>query len=452
MADITIDQVVAKDLHLEDLTTIDLQGSGVWDKMLRNMRVQLNDQFEKNRITGPTYGQVYAATYESTLQAAITLLLAKERQALEIKQLELQNQLTQAQIDQIHDQMQKTPYELAQLQAGTDQILAQTEDIKVKTDQDKYTLTELMPLQKASGELENAGRKISNDTAQYNLATTLPLQTAGLQVENETREYNLGTVLPSQVAQTEASTDQVKAQTELTGTQEDQIKAEMQKIPYEVDVLKSQVDESKIKVQQEQYNLDNLMPAQLGQLNAQTAGVVKETDLKDYQLVNLYPAQLAGTQAQTENVQQETALKEYQVQFLYPAQLEQANKQIELTEAQVAVQNKQLDLLQEQVSQAKAQTNYYAQKVITEKAQTDATVIGDGSVIDVQVELMNAQKDGYKRNAEQQAAQIMSNTWNVRRQTDEDTSANSTNLLDDATVGKTIQTLLSGVGVIVNPT
>ena len=113
--------------------------------------------------------------------------------------------------------------------------------------------------------------------------------------------------------------------------------------------------------------------------------------------------------------------------------------------------NKQLDLLQEQVSQAKAQTNYYAQKVITEKAQTDATVIGNGSVIDVQVELMNAQKDGYKRNAEQHAAQIMSNTWNVRRQTDEDTSANSTNLLDDATVGKAIQKLLAGIDVTVSP-
>ena len=409
MADITIDQVVAKDLHLEDLTTIDLQGSGLWDKMLRNMRVQLDNQFEKNRITGPTYGQVYAATYESTLQAAITLLLAKERQALEIKQLELQNQLTQAQIDQIHDQMQKTPYEI-------EQIKAQTEGIKTETAQ-----------------------------TQYNIDHILPLQATGLELENQTREYNLNTVLPTQVAQTEA-------QTSLTKSQEEQIRAEMQKVPYEIEVLQSQVDESKIKVLQEQYNLDNLMPAQLGQINAQTAGVVKETELKDYQLVNLYPAQLAGTLAQTENVQQDTALKEYQVQFLYPAQLAQANKQLELTEAQIAVQNKQLDLLQEQVNQAKAQTDYYAQKVVTEKAQTDASVIGDGSVIDVQVDLMNAQKDGYKRNAEQQAAQIMSNTWNVRRQTDEDTQANSTNLLDDATVGKTIQTLLSGVGVIVNPT
>lgn len=271
MANVTIDQVVANDLHIEDLTTLELQGSGVWDKLLRNMRVQLNEQFEKNRITGPTYGQVYAATYEATLQAAISFLLAKERQALEFKQLELQNDLTQAQIDQIHDQMQKTPYEIAQIEA-------------------------------------------------------------------------------------------------------------------------------------------------------QTANVQKDTELKDYQLSTLYPAQL-----------------------------EQTNKQIELLQAQVEVQKEQLELVREQVEQAKAQTDYYAQKTITEKAQTDSSVIGDNSVIDIQIDLMGAQKEGYQRNAEQQAAQILSNTWNVRRQTDEDTSANTTNLLDDATVGKTIQKLLAGVDVNVTP-
>ncbi|HBT8924341.1 TPA: hypothetical protein MCM00_003228 [Klebsiella pneumoniae] len=271
MTNITIDTVVAPDLDITDLTTIDLKGTGVWDKLLQTMRVQLDEQFHKNRITGPSYGQVYAATYDSTLQAAISFLLAKERQALEFKQLELQSDLTQAQIDQIHDQMQKTPYEIEQIQA-------------------------------------------------------------------------------------------------------------------------------------------------------QTANIAKDTELKDYQLT-----------------------------ALYPAQLEQANKQIELLEAQIDVQKEQLALLREQVEQAKAQTDYYAQKTITEKAQTDSSVIGSGSVIDVQVELMNAQKDGYKRNAEQQAAQIMSNTWNVRRQTDEDTSANTTNLLDDATVGKAIQKLLAGIDVTVSP-
>lgn len=258
MATIEIDQVIVPGgLNIEDLTKVDLKGDGVWDKMLQQMKLLLNEQFEKGRITGPAYAEAFHQLYDTTLQSAISFLLSKERQALEIIGLGLQNQLVQAQIKQV--------------------------------------------------------------------------------------------------------------------------------------------------------------------------------------------------EAQVLNTEADTKLKEYQFQFLYPAQLEQANKQLELMDAQISVQLKQLDLLQQQVEQAEAQADYYRQKVITEKAQTDRTVIGDGSVIDTQVDLMNAQKDGYQRNAEQQAAQIITNTWNVRRQTDEDTQANSLNLLNDETVGKTVQKLLNGIAVPVTP-
>lgn len=258
MADIIIDQVIVPNgLNIEDLTKVDLKGDGVWDKMLQNMKLLLSEQFEKGRITGPAYAEAYHQLYDTTLQSAITFLLAKERQALELLGLGLQNQLVQAQIKQV--------------------------------------------------------------------------------------------------------------------------------------------------------------------------------------------------EAQVENTEADTKLKEYQYQYLYPAQLQQANKQLELTDAQIQVQLKQLDLLQQQVEQAEAQADYYRQKVITEKAQVDRTVIGDGSVIDTQIDLMNAQKDGYQRNAEQQAAQLLTNTWNVRRQTDEDTQANTTNLLDDKTIGLAIQKLLTGIAVPVTP-
>lgn len=253
MAQISIDQVVAGEIDINDLTEVKLNGTGVWDKLLQNMNVLLEDQFDKGRITGPAFAQTYATVYDTTLQAAISILFSKERQALEITGLQLQNQLTTQQI--------------------------------------------------------------------------------------------------------------------------------------------------------------------------------------------------AQAVAQTANIEMDTKLKEYQFEYLYPAQLEQANKQLELLAAQVDVQVKQLDLLQEQINQAKAQSAYYDQKTITEKAQVDASVFGAGSVIDVQVNLMNAQKDGYARNAEQQAAQIAANTWNVRRQTDEDTSANTTNKLDDASVGKFMTQLGEGVGV-----
>ena len=49
--------------------------------------------------------------------------------------------------------------------------------------------------------------------------------------------------------------------------------------------------------------------------------------------------------------------------------------------------------------------------------------------------------------AEQKAAKVMVDTWNVRRTTDPDSAAaDSTNNLNDAAVGRAVTKLLSGVG------
>lgn len=253
MADIVTPPEATSDvINIADLTTKALDGTGVLDGMLQVMRIHLSDQFDKERIQGSDYAEVYLGAFQATMQAAISFLLSKRKLGLELQQLEAQISLTQKQEEQITDQMQKTPYEIQLIQ--------------------------------------------------------------------------------------------------------------------------------------------------------------KQIELAD-------------------------------------KQVEQADKQLELTEAQIQVQLKQLDLLQEQVAQAVAQTAYYEQRTVTEKAQTLAGVAATGSVIGTQIALMNKQADGYDRNAEQQAAQILANTWNVRRQTDEATSANTTNKLDDASVGAVISKLASGINV-----
>lgn len=264
MADtITPPLVKLSDIDIEDLTTKQLAGTGVLDKLLAVMRLHLDDQFQKERIRGPEYAATYLGAYQTTLQAAIAFLFDKEKQGYDLQLIQSQIELSGAQVN-------------------------------------------------------------------------------------------------------------------LTKAQEEQIRAEMTKIPYEIQQLQAAIS-------------------------------------------------------------------------LAEKQLEQADRQLELLEAQIQVQLKQLDLLVEQVAMAKAQADYYAQKVITEIAQTDPSVIKGGSVIGVQIDLMEAQTDGYARNAEQQATQLLTNTWNVRRQTDEDTSANTTNLLDDRTVGLSVQQLLKGIGVTVVP-
>lgn len=253
MAEIIVPPDVTSDpLVITDLTLKTLDGTGVLDQMLATMRVHLAEQFDKERIQGTEYAEVYLGAFQSTLAAAIQFLLARRKLGLDLK-------LQEAQIS-------------------------------------------------------------------------------------------------------------------LTTAQEEQIRAEMQKIPYEIQALQKQLE-------------------------------------------------------------------------LADKQIAQADKQLELTEAQIQVQLKQLDLMAEQLEQAKAQTAYYEQRTITEKAQTTAGVAATGSVIGTQVALMNKQADGYDRNAEQQAAQILANTWNVRRQTDEDTSANTTNKLDDASVGAVISKLAAGINV-----
>ena len=85
-------------------------------------------------------------------------------------------------------------------------------------------------------------------------------------------------------------------------------------------------------------------------------------------------------------------------------------------------------------------------KAVTEKAQTSGAGVDANSVIGKQVALYGAQSDGFKRDAEQKAAKIMVDSWNVRRTTDEGTVADSTNKLDDSTVGRAVNKLLTGVG------
>lgn len=86
------------------------------------------------------------------------------------------------------------------------------------------------------------------------------------------------------------------------------------------------------------------------------------------------------------------------------------------------------------------------QKVATERAQTTSLGVDADSVLGKQKALYAAQTDGFKRDAEQKAAKVMIDTWNVRRTTDEATSANTTNSLDDLAVGRAVNKLLTGVG------
>lgn len=114
--------------------------------------------------------------------------------------------------------------------------------------------------------------------------------------------------------------------------------------------------------------------------------------------------------------------------------------------AEECVLKSQFDINKSQNLQVVAQTSLVNQKVATEKAQTSGIGVDPTSVIGKQIALYTAQADGFVRDAEQKAAKILIDTWNVRRTTDVGTVADATNKLNDVNIGRAVEALLGGVG------
>lgn len=163
-----------------------------------------------------------------------------------------------------------------------------------------------------------------------------------------------------------------------------------------------------------------------------------------YQRALLTEAQVRLAEIQLEIAQFTKALTQAQVDKTIQ---ETANlvKEGDNLVRQGCILDAQFDLLKSQILQTEAQTTLVQQKTLTEKAQITESGVDENSVAGRQKNLYKAQTDGFQRDAEQKAVKVLTDTWNVRRTTDEGTVADATNMLSDATIGRAVLKMLNGV-------
>lgn len=190
---------------------------------------------------------------------------------------------------------------------------------------------------------------------------------------------------------------------------------ENRKAALEAELLQAQIDLAVVQ--------KNKALAELALVEAQTAHTVQET-------ANLVTAELiARVQRDLVSQQVTNAITENDNMIKQGCKLQA-----------------EYDVLMEQKLKTIAEAALLAQKNMTEKAQTVALGVDDNSVIGKQKKLYEAQTQGFSRDAEQKAAKLLIDSWNVRRTTDEGTVADATNMLNDATVGRAVSKMLQGVG------
>ena len=95
-----------------------------------------------------------------------------------------------------------------------------------------------------------------------------------------------------------------------------------------------------------------------------------------------------------------------------------------------------------------SETILLTQKYATERSQIEGSGVDVDSIIGRQKALYLAQSDGFKRDAEHKAAQLLLGTWNIRRTTDGTTTyADYDNHLNDLSIGAVVAKLCDGIGV-----
>lgn len=297
---------MAGPIEVDDLTTVALNGTGVFDKLMQTLRLHLKDEHDKSRLKGQEYASVLSSSFAAIMQNAVLFLLQKDEAANKAALIQAQIDLTVKQGELLDKQIEREEFE-------RDLIAAK---VNLTNEQAKMPEAEI--------------RRINSQIMSAGFADLLT-QAQTVKVEKEQL--------------------QVEAQTTLLGKQVEQATQQI------------------LQLQQEILNL----------------------------------------------VAQECLLRA------------------------------QFDLTMEQKLNTTAQTALVQARTSTERANVLATGVDLDSVIGRQKALYKAQSDGFLRDAEQKAAKLLIDSWNVRRTTDSGTVADGTNKLYDPSIGRIVDKLMAGV-------
>lgn len=65
-------------ITIDDLTKNEVEGTGIFDELMRSVKAHLNEEYDAKRITDVNYSSVYLGALQSTMSQAVEFLLKKD--------------------------------------------------------------------------------------------------------------------------------------------------------------------------------------------------------------------------------------------------------------------------------------------------------------------------------------------------------------------------------------
>src|SRR5690606_3241388 len=140
----TLDHDVYKEVKRvepEDITTKEVNGTGIFDVMMAGMRAHLELEYDKNRITGAEYAKAYVALTQAALANAVQFALGKDQAfwASARAQAETITARVANEVAKIQALLNRAEYALTKLKLATADATFGAQ---------KYNISQILPIQK----------------------------------------------------------------------------------------------------------------------------------------------------------------------------------------------------------------------------------------------------------------------------------------------------------------
>lgn len=203
-----------------DLTSREVAGAGMFDGIMESLAAHLQKEYDKNRLTGERYAEVYVALTTAALNTSTHFLLNRDTSHWQAQGAMLQAQAAEAEVVRT-----RLALEAARAQLQTSRLETQNAaanyaltKLNLATGDAEYHLTEAQ-LGKVNYEVntilpaQKTGLDHQNATALYQHDNILPAQLAGMTVDTATKTYQKDHLLPAQKAAVDEQVEAHRAKT-----------------------------------------------------------------------------------------------------------------------------------------------------------------------------------------------------------------------------------------------
>lgn len=125
--------VIIEPVTLAQLTEAKVDGAGVFDTLMRATGAHCKQEYDRDRIKGQDYAQVYLTGLQYTLQTAVQFLMGKDKAYLDAQLVEVNIRLAEKQLELAEEQLKQEAQKLELLKAQSKLALAQAAQVEAET-------------------------------------------------------------------------------------------------------------------------------------------------------------------------------------------------------------------------------------------------------------------------------------------------------------------------------